>query len=88
MPKLERFDFDAGMLTTEEIAWIVAKYPELSGKCLCAYNKEDAMLNDIRICGYRKPGLNLPQGQARLEKYIKEFDALVEKYKAELKNNT
>lgn len=83
MPKLERFDFDAGMLTTEEIAWIVAKYPELSGKCLCAYNKEDAMLNDVRICGFRKPGLDLPQHQKRLDKYVAQFNALVEQYKSE-----
>lgn len=83
MPSLERFDFDAGMLTTEEIAWIVAKYPNLSGKCLCAYNKEDAMLNDVRVCGFRKPGLDLPQHQKRLDKYIAQFEALVEKYKKE-----
>lgn len=81
MPALERFDFDAGMLTTEEIAWIVAKYPNLSGKCLCAYNKEDALLNDVRVCGFRKPGLDLPQHQKRLDKYIAQFNALVEKYK-------
>ena len=80
---LERFDFDAGMLTTEEIAWIVAKYPDLSGKCLCAYNKEDALLNDVRVCGFRKPGLDLPQHQKRLDKYIAQFDALVEKYRNE-----
>lgn len=80
---LERFDFDAGMLTTEEIAWIVAKYPNLSGKCLCAYNKEDAMLNDVRVCGFRKPGLDLPQHQKRLDKYIDQFNALVEKYRNE-----
>ena len=83
MPALERFDFDAGMLTTEEIAWIVAKYPNLSGKCLCAYNKEDAMLNDIRVCGFRKPGLDLPQHQKRLDKYVAQFNALVEKYRNE-----
>ena len=83
MPALERFDFDAGMLTTEEIAWIVAKYPDLSGKCLCAYNKEDALLNDVRVCGFRKPGLDLPQHQKRLDKYIAQFNALVEKYKDE-----
>ena len=83
LPALERFDFDAGMLTTEEIAWIVAKYPNLSGKCLCAYNKEDALLNDVRVCGFRKPGLDLPQHQKRLDKYIAQFDALVEKYRNE-----
>lgn len=83
LPALERFDFDAGMLTTEEIAWIVAKYPELSGKCLCAYNKEDALLNDVRVCGFRKPGLDLPEHQKRLDKYVAQFNALVEKYRNE-----
>ena len=83
MPALEIFDFDAGMLTTEEITWIVAKYPHLSGKCLCAYNKEDALLNDVRVCGFRKPGLDLPEQQKRLDKYIAQFNALVEKYRNE-----
>lgn len=80
---LERFDFDAGMLTTEEIAWIVAKYPELSGSALCAYNTCDAILNDVRVCGFRKPGLDLPEGQKRLDKYVAQFEALVEKYRNE-----
>ena len=88
VPSLRRFDFPAGMFTTEEIAYMCAKYPYIEGNSMGAYNTEDAILNDVRICGYRKPGLDLPKGQARLEKYIKEFDALVEKYKAELKNNT
>ena len=83
LPSLERFDFDAGMLTTEEIAWIVAKYPHLSGRSLCAYNKEDAFLNDVRVCGFRKPGLDLPEHQKRLDKYVTQFNALVEKYKNE-----
>jgi len=83
MPVLERFDFDAGMLTTEEIASIVAKYPNLSGKCLCAYNKEDAFVNDVRVCGFRKPELDLPQQQKRLDKYVAQFNALVEKYRNE-----
>jgi hypothetical protein len=40
------------------------------------------------VCGYRKPGLDLPKGQARLDKYIREFDALVAKYRAELGKDT
>ena len=88
VPSLRRFDFPAGMFTTEEIAYMCAKYPHIKGNSMGAYNTEDAILNDVRICGYRKPSLDLPKGQVRLEKYIKEFDALVEKYKAELKNNT
>ena len=83
MPALERFDFDAGMLTTEEIAWIVAKYPHLSGNSLCAYNTEDAVLTDVRVCGFRKPGLDLPEHQKRLDKYVAQFNALVEKYRNE-----
>lgn len=88
VPNLTRFDFPAGMFTTEEIAYMCAKYPHIEGNSMGAYNTEDAILNDVRICGYRKPGLDLPKGQARLDKYIREFDALVSKYKSELENNT
>jgi len=84
LPNLEIFDFDAGMFTTEEIAYMCARYPELQGRSLKAYNKEDAVLNDVRVCGFRKPGLDLPQHQKRLDKYIAQFDALVEKYRKEL----
>jgi hypothetical protein len=87
VPSLTRFDFPAGMFTTEEIAYMCAKYPHIAGSSLGAYNTEDAILNDVRVCGYRKPGLDLPKGQARLDKYIKEFDALVAKYRAELKKD-
>lgn len=83
LPNLTQFDFDAGMLTTEEIAWIVAKYPHLAGRSLCAYNTEDAILNDVRVCGFRKPGLDLPQHQKRLDKYVAQFNALVEQYRNE-----
>lgn len=83
LPNLEVFNFDPGMLTTEEIAWIVAKYPNLSGRSLCAYNTEDAIGNDVRICGFRKPSLNLPQQQSRLDKYVAHFSALVEQYRNE-----
>ena len=41
------------------------------------------MLNDVRVCGFKKPGLDLPQHQNRLNKYIEQFNALVEKYKRE-----
>ncbi len=83
LPTLRTFHFPAGMLTTEEIARIVAKYPGLQGQSLKAFNKEDAILTDVRVCGYRKPGLDLPRDQKRLDKYIAQFDALVEKYRSE-----
>lgn len=71
------------MFTTEEIAYMCAKYPHIHGVSLCAYNTIDASINDVRVCGYRKPGLNLPEGQKRLDKYIEAFNSLVEKYKSE-----
>ena len=84
LPMLEEFHFDAGMLTTEEIAWICAKHPNLYGDCLGVYTtNEVACLNDIRICGHRKPGLDLPKDQKRLDKYTSEFNALVKKYRDE-----
>jgi len=83
LQRLREFNFDAGMFTTEEIAYMCARYPHLRGTALCPYNTEDAVLNDVRVCGYRKPGLDLPEGQKRLDKYVAAFYALVEKYKTE-----
>ena len=83
LSSLEEFHFDAGMLTTEEIALICAKHPHLKGRSLGAYTTHFT-LNDVRICGYRKPGLNLPEQQKQFEKYIAEFNALIDKYR---KNN-
>lgn len=82
-PKLERFDFDAGMLTTEEIAWIVAKYPHLQGVSLRAYDDEYIEAGEVRICGFRKPTLYLPEQQKRLDRYVARFDELVEMYRKE-----
>jgi len=85
LPMLRQFHFDPGMFTTEEIAYICAKYPNLRGRSLGAYT-EYALecVNDVRICGYRKPRLRLPEQQKRFDKYVAEFNALVEKYKKEM----
>lgn len=81
LPDLEEFHFDPGMLTTEEIAQIVAKHPNLVGDSLRAYDDEYMHIGEVRICGFRKPTLSLPRGQKRLEQYVREFEALVEKYR-------
>lgn len=80
LPLLREFNFDPGMFTTEEIARIVARYPALRGEYLCAYAET---FGDYRVSGYRKPTLQLPRDQKRLDKYSAEFQALVEKYKTE-----
>ena len=40
VPSLRRFDFPAGMFTTEEIAYMCAKYPYIEGNSMGAYSKE------------------------------------------------
>lgn len=83
VPKIEEFNFDSYMFTTEQIAYMCAKFPYIKGRALCAYNTCDAYSKDVKVCGYRKPELSLPKDQARLDKYIKEFNELVEFYKNE-----
>lgn len=55
LPNLEEFHFEPGMLTTEEIAQIVAKYPNLCGDSLRAYDDEYIDIGEMRVCGFRKP---------------------------------
>lgn len=81
LPNLEEFHFDAGMLTTEEIAQIVARYPNLYGQCLRAFDDEYMHIGEVRICGTRKPTLQLPKQQKRLDEYIRQFNVLVEQYR-------
>ena len=84
LPSLERFDFDPGMLTTEEIACLAARFPQLSGDFMGPWGTEFQTEKYIRVSGFRKPTLVLPEQQTRLDKYIDQFNKLVEKYRAEL----
>lgn len=85
LPNLEEFHFDPGMLTTEEIAWICAKYPHLYGYTLRPYGDEYLhRWGEVRVCGHRKPTLTLPQQQKQLDRYVAQFNALVEKYRKDL----
>lgn len=84
LPNLEEFHFEPGMLTTEEIAQIVAKYPNLCGDSLRAYDDEYIDIGEVRVCGFRKPTLYLPKQQERLEEYIRQFNMLVEWYRENL----
>ena len=84
LPNLEEFHFEPNMLTTEEIAQIVAKYPNLRGDSLRAYDDEYIDVGDVRVCGFRNPTLSLPKQQKRLEEYIRQFNVLVERYRENL----
>lgn len=85
MPELCEFRFDPGMLTTEEIAAICARYPHISGYSLRPYCPQYyGATSSMRVCGYRKPTLELPEQQHLLDKHVKKFNDLVEKYRTEL----
>lgn len=83
LPSLSRFDFDAGMLTTEQIAYLCARYPNLEGECMGAYSTERT-IGDVRICGAKKPSLRLPEQQKALDRHIASFNHLVEMYRKQL----
>ena len=87
LPVLEEFHFDPGMFTTEQIAMLCAKYPNLGGRFMCAYGPEyPGTTTYMRVSGYRKPTLDLdePSHRRRLERYEAAFEALVEQYRMEL----
>ena len=80
LPNLETFHFDANMLTTEEIAAICVRFPHIRGQSLGAYSMEDARAcGDVRICGYRKPTLTLPEQEDKLRMYVEQFDRIKER---------
>ena len=84
LPNLQTFDFDAGMFTTEEIAYMCARYPQIEGTFMGPYGPQyPGSESYMRISGYRKPTLEIPAQQKALDKHIAHFHALIEKYKTE-----
>lgn len=87
MSNLKQFDFPTNMLTTEQVAWIVANFPDLEGFALKA--KRDCELCDSSmntvpgtlIVGKRKPSLIIQGNERRIEKYVQNFESLKQKYK-------
>ena len=83
MPNLKQFDFPTNMLTTEQVAWIVANFPKLEGYALKAkVDFTDSCSNDaeVLIVGKRKPYLTVKGNEQRIEKYVQSFEALKKKY--------
>lgn len=83
-PDLETYEFDPGMYTTEEIAQMVAKRPDVGGRFFRAYGPAHlGSKRFMRVSGYRKPELELPRQQKALDKHVAYFNALVEQYRQE-----
>lgn len=86
MPNLKQFDFPTNMLTTEQVAWIVANFPELEGFALNAkrdctlMNSEYKDVPGVLIVGKRKPALIVEGNEKRIAKYEQNFEQLKKKY--------
>lgn len=89
LEKLEVFDFPTNLFTTEEIAYLVAKCPDLKGYSLHPYIEfktfdEETKRTDVPaviIVGKRKPSFKVAGNEKRIDKYVCAFGDLVEKYK-------
>lgn len=83
MPELKHFDFPTNLFTTEQIAWIVANFPNVEGYALRAKidtttcNNAPATL----IIGKRKPCLLNMSNEDKIQRYVDQFNRLVEYYK-------
>lgn len=87
MPNLKQFDFATNMLTTEQVAWIVANFPNLDGFALKAKRDcdvYDSSMNKVLgtlIVGKRKPSMIIQGNEKRIERYVENFEFLKQKYK-------
>jgi hypothetical protein len=84
IPTLKYVDFPSNMFTTEDIAKLVAECPYLEGYSLkpcITFNRDDTTLKDVLICGKRKPFLSSVADTVKIEKYVSEFNNLVDYYK-------
>lgn len=86
---LKEFDFPTNMLTTEQIAWIVANFPQMEGYALKAKlncellesNENKVLVPHAMIVGKRKPSLKVEGNEEKIQKYVDSFEKLKAKYK-------
>ena len=91
LKKLEVFGFPTNLFTTEEVAWLKAKCPELGGYSMKPYIEfetfnEETKRTDVPaviITGKRKPVLIVEGNEKKIEDFVRKFDLLVEKYRNE-----
>ena len=67
-------------LEVEELAYLSAKMPRTKSKELQPYQMCITQRGDIKINGKRKPYLDRVRDKVRVEKYVKEFERIKQKY--------
>lgn len=84
MPRLQKLDFSPKLLTTEQVAWIVANRPDLRGYCLDAIaipvNEDPSDFQNFIVVGKGKKRYRLAGNEHRLEQVRKDFDILVQRH--------
>ncbi len=79
---LKELIFPTNMFTTEEIAMLTAKLPNVECNAFVPYICFDSITGkSVLIVGKRKPWLDPDKDAKRIDKYKKQFETLVEKYK-------
>ena len=87
IPNLKEFDFPTNMLTTEQVAWIVANFPNLDGFALKAkrdcelYDASMNLVSGTIIVGKRKPSMIIQGNEKRIKRYVENFELLKQRYK-------
>ncbi len=84
MPYLETFNFTTNLFTTEQVAWIAANHPEVSGCSITPYTgypTDEKPDSDGWVVGKRKPFLKYIGNEEKISKYEKTFNELKIKYK-------
>ena len=82
LTKLKQLRLTEETYNTETYAALAAKLPNVQCECFKGYIVEDNPIDgkDIRIVGKRKPTLNKIKDRDKIEKYLKEFEILKNKY--------
>ncbi|MBQ2988348.1 MAG: hypothetical protein IJD59_04510 [Clostridia bacterium] len=89
LPNLKEFNFPTNILTTEQVAWIVANFPHVEGYALKAKldfmnldsNENKTLVPHAMIIGKRKPSLKVKGNEEKIQRYVDSFEKLKNKYK-------
>lgn len=89
MEHLEQFDFQTNLYSTEQVAWLVANFPNIEGFALkpareyMGYNDKtgNSDIPTLIIVGKRKPHLVVSENEEKIKKYMDNFQRLIQKFK-------
>jgi len=85
--RLEVFECPTNLFTTEQLAWLRAHLPDSTeGRVLLPVQKFTKPLvsgKDVLVMGKRKPWLNSSADAKRIQRYVENFERLVERFQAD-----